>query len=509
MTIRFINVLRNLFSNVAVQIIPVIFGFFARSLLIKHLGAEYMGLNGFMVNLLNTLNLAELGFDSVFLYCLYKPYSENDVKTVNAILAMYRKVYFFIGIGILSIGLIISIFLRKFIAGSIPTDINIYLVYYLYLFNTVIGYFLFAYKRCIFKVAQRLDLINVIGFLFLLMVYSVQIYALYHLKNFYLFVMILPICSIFINIAYSIMADKMYPQFKCEGKLEKSFYKDFLKKVYAIVFVKLRTASRSYIDTLVLSAFLGLVVTARYSAYQSLMQMAIIFIIWIPMPALRDVIGNYFAGDNEEGKIQIFYTVTFIIYWIGSWGAICLLCLSQDFITLWVGKEMLEANLTVAVFALFCFIQGIAYVVETIKEITGTQWQNRYCPLVEMGCNIVLDVLLVRTFGVAGMVFATTVCIALITFPSDTYVVFNYYFKKSCFKYLFHLVIYSLITFLVAAISWYVCGFVSHTSAIMSLCLKVLFCIFFPNCLLFIIYFKTSVFNNTLRLVKGSMLAKK
>lgn len=57
---------------------------------------------------------------------------------------VYRKIYLVVGSIILLAGLIITPFLTSLIKGIYPKDINIYVLYLIYLFNTVIGYYLFG-----------------------------------------------------------------------------------------------------------------------------------------------------------------------------------------------------------------------------------------------------------------------------------------------------------------------------------------------------------------------------
>ncbi len=508
MTNRGARTVKNFISSLLIQFTSMFLGFVTRSLLVTKLGVEYMGLNALIINMLNTLNLAELGFDTIFLYTLYKPFAEHNIEKINAILKFFRKVYFLIGSIILVIGLILSFFLKHFISGDIPSDINIYIIYYIYLSNTVIDYFCFAYKKCILRVAQRLDVINIINILFLLILYAIQIYALYKIKNYYLFVAILPVIGFLTNLVYSLYIDKYYPQYKCKGRLSKEFYKDFFSKLYAIAFVKFRTASRSYIDTVILSAFLGLVVTAKYTAYQSVIQVAIILSVWLVIPSLKDSIGNYFVNATAEGKVVVYNTFTFIVYWIASWCSICIICLCQDFITLWVGSEMLEHGFITLAFAFLCFIQAMAAVPECIKEITGVQWQNRYCPVFEMIFNIALDLILVKEFGILGVVIATALCIGLITLPSDTYVVFKYCFNKSCIKHIILLLGYTFATIVICIVCNCLCSFIVFNSLFLQLLIKLLFCIIIPNIMLFLFFCKTSIFKNSVKTVFASIIGK-
>ena len=54
------------------------FPFIIRTILIKSLGADYLGLNSLFTSILTVLNLAELGFSSAVVFNMYKPIAEND-----------------------------------------------------------------------------------------------------------------------------------------------------------------------------------------------------------------------------------------------------------------------------------------------------------------------------------------------------------------------------------------------------------------------------------------------
>ena len=121
-----------LFNKVVVTLLP----FLMRTIMIYKMGTQYLGLSSLFSSILSMLSLAELGFGNALVYSMYKPIAENNVDEVCALLALYKKIYRIIGLFILGIGVLISPFLQHFIHGSIPEDINLYLLYFIYLINT-------------------------------------------------------------------------------------------------------------------------------------------------------------------------------------------------------------------------------------------------------------------------------------------------------------------------------------------------------------------------------------
>ena len=67
------------------QIVTLIFQFWTRSIFVKYLGVELLGISSTFSSILNTLSLAELGFQSAVVYSLYKPLANDNKEKVNEI----------------------------------------------------------------------------------------------------------------------------------------------------------------------------------------------------------------------------------------------------------------------------------------------------------------------------------------------------------------------------------------------------------------------------------------
>lgn len=168
------HVVKNLIMSIINIIIGAILPFFVRTLMIKCLGSEYMGLNNFCSAILYALNASDLGVSNAFAYQLYKPVEQKNSEEICKLLRFYKKVYLIIGICILIVGLCLMPFLRYFIKSDIPQGINIQFVFLLYLLNTVIGYLTFAYKNTLLTADQRRDWILGLSTLSFLFIYGSQ-----------------------------------------------------------------------------------------------------------------------------------------------------------------------------------------------------------------------------------------------------------------------------------------------------------------------------------------------
>ena len=113
------NSLNNIFIGILCQIVVVLFTFIGRTIFIKTIGNDYLGLNSLYSNILSVLSLAELGIGNVMIYSLYKPIYENDTQKIYSLLQYYKKIYRNISLIILALGLLLIPFL------SFIIDINI------------------------------------------------------------------------------------------------------------------------------------------------------------------------------------------------------------------------------------------------------------------------------------------------------------------------------------------------------------------------------------------------
>ena len=77
------NSIRNIMIGIGSEVFILVITFLSRTLFIKILGAEYLGINGLYSNILTILSLAELGIGNVVVFSLYKPIKNNDEQKIG------------------------------------------------------------------------------------------------------------------------------------------------------------------------------------------------------------------------------------------------------------------------------------------------------------------------------------------------------------------------------------------------------------------------------------------
>lgn len=87
------NALLNSSAGLISQVVTIVFQFVTRSIFLRYLGVELLGLNSTFASILSALALAELGFESAIIYSLYKPIKEQNHVEINKIVSIFCYVY--------------------------------------------------------------------------------------------------------------------------------------------------------------------------------------------------------------------------------------------------------------------------------------------------------------------------------------------------------------------------------------------------------------------------------
>lgn len=476
--------------------------FVTRTALLYILGTEYLGLSGLFSSLLSFLSLAELGVSNALVYSMYKPVAEEDEQTVCALLNLYQKLYRMIGMVILAAGLVCVPFLRYFINGDVPADVNLYVLYGLYLGNTVISYFLYAYRGSLLSAHQRIDITNLVDSTVSTVTWVLQITMLLLFRSYYAFVIFMPLSNFAGNFLRLYYTKKLYPQYVPKGKLDPELEASIYKKIKALIGAKISTTVLHSSDNLVISAFLGLTMVTIYGNYHFLMTsiggfLAIIYSVILPG------VGNSLVTETMEKNYRDFKKFVFLNNWAVGWCAVCFISLYQPFMRLWAGEElMLPFSVMVLIVVYFIFYQGRKVVI-TYKDAAGLWWEDRFRPFVMAGTNLISNLIMVQFIGIWGIVLSTILSL-LVSIPWETYTVFKYVFKRSPKEYTLSFVQFLLVLTVTSAVTLGICQIASV--GIPAILIRGCICVVVPNVIFFLAFRKREEFADSkallLRVIK-------
>lgn len=457
MASRVENAKRNLAFGMVNRVVYMLMPFLSRTALIHVLGMEYVGANDLVSTILQVLNLADLGIGTAIVYALYEPVANDDVPAIRALMNYYRRVYRVIGLVIALLGLSILPFLPRLIKGEPPADVSIYAIYLIYLTNTVVSYLLFAYKQALPTAMQRVDIVSNVNTITSILLNLSQVVALLLWHNFYVFLILIPLCTITNNVLMSVHVDRVYPAYRPEGTISDEQRASIRKRVAGLTIQRVCATTRNSLDNVFLSAFIGLTITAIYGNYLLIMS-ALTAILGVVSTAVLPTVGNSIVTDSTDKNYGDMRLMNFVYMLVSGWCAACMLVLYQPFMRIWAGADNTFGMMVVVLMVLYFYALKLGDIISLYASGAGLWWEMRWRAIAESVLNVALNFIFVQIWGVPGVVMATLISILIVNFVLGTQIIFKYYFKNGKMgEYFLDQFKYFVVSVVVCALTYAAC----------------------------------------------------
>ena len=192
--------------------------------------------------------------------------------------------------------------------------------------------------------------------------------------------------------------------------------------------------------------------------------------------------------------------------WLYGLAGICLLELLNPFVELAFGKKYLFEFPVVLILCINFFLNGTRKAALIFKDSMGLFWYDRYKAIVEALLNLIISIVLVLRFGVAGVFLGTISSTVLTSLWVEPYVLYKYRFQKSSIGFF---VRYGW-NLCVMGIVWLItdlCCRQIRAGVFFQFVIRLIICAIVPNLLLWCIYRKSQIYKELEGVLK-SMLKK-
>lgn len=452
------NAMRNILFGGMLKGYQILIPFVMRTLLIRFLGMEYLGLNSLFTSLLQILNLAELGVGNAFVYSMYAPIAGDRREELCALLRLYRRYYRYIGLTILGAGLLLMPFLPRLVRiDSIPADVNLYVLYLLHLGACVLSYWLFGYKNSLLTAYQRSDLVSKMDLVVRTFQYLLQAMLLLRFGNYYWYLLAALGAQILTNLCTAWVAKRKYPDLIPTGNVEEYKKREIRGKIRDLFTSRVGAVIVNSADSVVISAFLGLTVLAVYQNYYYIVT-SVIGMVGVLFTSCIAGIGNSILTESGEKNYGDFQKLSLLIAWIAGFCTCGLLCLLQPFMKVWLGEEGQLPLLIVVCLCIYYFIYEFNQLFNAYKDAAGIWHRDRFRTLMTAGVNLALNLLLVGPMGLYGVILSTVAATAVVGMPWLLHNLFTTLFAGEDFRiYLGTLGFYGIVTLLNCLLTYKVC----------------------------------------------------
>ncbi len=427
------------FLNVAVSIVFKLIllagSILIRRLLIERLGNGINGINSLYVSIIGLLSVAELGVGGAITYCMYKPIVEGNKERVSALFNYFKRAYFIIGGVIFSLGIFIMPALPFLAEGHNIYTSELYSSYIILLISVAASY-MFGAKLSLINAHKNNYLTTALLSIGMIGQYILQALVLIFTPSFdgYL------LCA-FVSIAVQWVGTELLTRIlygdvvvNRKARLTKEEKSEVKRNSSAMLMHKIGGTMVNTLDSIIISAFLGVELLGRYSNYSSIVTnaTAVLSLLFTP---LISIIGHTFVSDREKviKRYRQLYSLNFAIgvfFYLGFYAV------SDSLIELLFGQGLELVKPVVFVMTVNYFVQFLRQTTLVFRDATGIFYKDRWKPLVEGGVNAVLSVALVIIFRNAfgdemastGVIFATVITNLAVCHIIEPYVLFKYAF---------------------------------------------------------------------------------
>lgn len=423
---------RNVSTSFIVQILNFFIVFLSRTIFIKILGVEYLGVSGLFTSILTILSLGELGIGEAITFALYKPIKDRDQTQINILMSIFKRFYIMTSIIILLGGILTVPFLELIIGTEAPVE-NIRLIYMLFIINSASSY-LFSYNKVLLIADQKAYKTTVIDFISNLLMNIFQIAFLIITQNYIVYLIIQIFFTLVQNILVYRTTHKEYPALDVKNYSLKSLEpteKDRLEKnIKSLMIQKVGSVTTQGIDNIIITNVINIIATGMLSNYNLIVNYITKFVN-IFFSGISASVGNLIAEGNRKKMIELFNVIYFgtsVVYIIIS---IILNNVLDEFIFLWVGEDYILSKSTVYIVILNFYLMGMRHCVNVFKNSMGLYWYDRYKPIISALVNIIFSIILGKSFGLIGVLIGTTISLTFVNLWIEPFVLFKYGFESS------------------------------------------------------------------------------
>lgn len=398
--------MRNSAVSLIEQTIKILLSFFSRKVFIQYLGVELLGLNSAFSSILSTLSLAELGFQQVIVFHLYGVLAKDDREQINALVNIYRLVFRCIGVFFIIASLCCLPFLQLFVSDIEVTN-TVRLYFLIQALNGACTYFL-AYKRNILYADQN----NYISSLIDTVVHTVgtliAMAVAVFTRNFALFLLVGLAKSYIANLFVHIVCTKQYPYLH-KTKTDWTLLKKITSSLKDVVLERFAGYIYATTDNLLISMFISTIQVGFLNNYTIIFNHIKTLIKSLTTP-LIPALGNKVALEHKgKQHMDVFRLLEQVYFWMTGLAVVPMYVLVDFFIHMFFGAEYVLPRAILVLLCVDMYVHINQGSCLCFLDANGLFRKRRNISIGGAITNIVVSLLLMKPFGIAGILAGTAV----------------------------------------------------------------------------------------------------
>ena len=414
--------------NFILTILISFIGFFQNKYFIQYMGIEILGVMKLFSQLLQYLNIIEMGIGSASTFILYKPLAEKDFEQISIIISTIKSFYNKIALILFLLGILVTPILPFFMRLETFNKM-IYIYWILYLLNTVSTYLFIKYV-ILFTANQEFIFVRYIQSFSKIIFQILQIILIVKINSFLLYILMLLLANLTQYILFKKHYNKNYSYiYKSEER-----YQGLSRDIKNLFWHKLAGLIVFNTDLILISKFVSIEIVGVYASYQLVLQM-VSMLVNIVISVIRPKLGKFISLNSKNKIYELFKEINTIFLYLGILLSYCTHILINNFIGIWIGKEYILDRFTIFLICINLFVGIFRVILESFKEASGF-FDDVQSPILEAIINFIFSLGLGIKYGLDGIIIGTIISNILVIMIYKPILVFKRCFDKGVKEYI-------------------------------------------------------------------------
>lgn len=383
--------------------------------IVKEYGSNINGVISLSQQVFHYLALLESGLGAAYLYKMYEPMAKKKYKEVKGLYLGLSKTLKKIAISMFIVMLLISIFYPFIMNRESLSYITIFIILLLLGIRFILPYYFIISQKNLLYIYEEKYIVDLIDGLSNSAILILEIILIKFFKVNIVFVLTIGIIGVFIvYLIYKKMLEK-----RCKSVLSKNSNPSFEGNSMTkdIVVHQVSSVVFNSTDNIVLSIFSTLTNVTIYSSYNTILTYPVSLINKI-VDNLRATFGKKMV-ESEKKTIELFYETLSLLFFAVMVMAPLFYILINEFIQLWIGKEYILNSACLIIWTLLFIHRIIIPIIYVLRDSKGLYKESKYYTLFQAIANLVISLLLVKEYGIFGLLLGTVISTYLILVPAN------------------------------------------------------------------------------------------
>lgn len=429
--------LKNMTVSLIFLGVTAILQFISRRIFLERLGTEVLGLNTTAVNLLQFLNLAELGVGVAIGYALYKPISEGNKTVVAEIVALQGHLYRRVAAAVLVGAVILSCFFPLIFKKMELPLWYAYASFGVMLLSSLLSYF-FNYRQIVLSADQREYNIKFAYSGVMAVKVLAQMFAVAKSSDPYVWWLVIEaVGAVIATVSLEMTVSHIYPHLRRRylprGSELKKKYPEIVANTRRLFIHRISEYILRQTSPLVIYACVSMAMVALYGNYMVIVA-GLLALLESAMSGISAGVGNLVAEGDDKRSLNVFSELFSIRFFCCTVATAAVFAMMPSLIVLWIGPQYLLSPTSLALIAAIFFINGFRHVIDIFKVAYGL-FADVWAAIAEASLNLGLSVVFGIFWGLPGILAGVLVSLLVIVIGWKPLYLYRRGFRRSAWLF--------------------------------------------------------------------------